>query len=130
MLTKIHKKIPVGRPVVSGSSGPAAECFFSFVETILQPIAQKQESYLKDTTDFINFMENTKISEHVVLATLGVSSLYTNIPQTEGIDVICRHFEDHYEHNLPIPSNDLGELLQLILQRKTLHSNTWRRYGN
>ena len=75
-------------------------------------------------------MENTKISDHVVLATLGVSSLYPNIPQTEGIDVICRHYEDHYEHNLPIPSNDIGELLQLILQRKTLHSNTWRRYGN
>ena len=75
-------------------------------------------------------MENAKISDHVVLAALGVSSLCTNIPQTEGIGVICRHYEDHNEHNLPIPSNDLEERLQLILQRKTLHSNTWRRYGN
>ena len=85
-LTKIHKKIPVGRPIVSGSSGPT-ERISSFVDSRLQPIAKIQESYLKDTTDFINFIENTQISD---------------IPQTEGIDVICRHNEDHYEHNLPI----------------------------
>ena len=89
-LTKIHKKTPVGRPIVSGSSGPT-ERISSFVDSLLQPIATKQESYLKDTTDFINFIENTQIPDDVILATLDVSSLYTNIPQSEGIDVICRH---------------------------------------
>ena len=78
-LTKIHKKIPVGRPIVSGSSGPM-ERISSFVDSLLQPIAKKQESHLKDTTDFINFIENTQISDDVVLATLDVNSLYTNIP--------------------------------------------------
>ena len=63
-LTKIHKKIPVGRPIVSGSSGPT-ERIFSFVDWLLQPIAQKQESYHKDTTHFINCIENTQISDHV-----------------------------------------------------------------
>ena len=86
-LTKIHKKTPVGRPIVSGSSGPT-ERISSFVDSLLQPIATKQESYLKDTTDLINFIENTQIPDDVILATLDVSSLYTNIPQSEGIDVI------------------------------------------
>ena len=49
--------------------------------------------YLKDTTDFINLTENTHISNNVVLATLDVSYLYTNIPQTEGIDIICHHYD-------------------------------------
>ena len=49
MLTKIHKKTPVGRPIVSGSSGPT-ERITSFVGSLLQPIAIKQESYIKDTT--------------------------------------------------------------------------------
>ena len=71
-------------------------------DSLLQPIAKKQESHLKDTTDFINFIENMHILDDVALATLDVGSFYTNIPQTEGIDVICRHYEDHYEHNLPI----------------------------
>ena len=59
----------------------------------------------------------------MVLATLDVSSLYTNIPQTEGIDVICRHYENHYEHNLPIPTNDLRELLRLILEENSFKFN-------
>ena len=31
----------------------------------------------------------------------------TSLKQNEGIEVIWRHYEDHYEHNLPIPTNDL-----------------------
>ena len=68
-LTKIHKTIPVGRPIVSGSGGPT-ERISSFVDSRLQPIAQKQESYIKDTTRFINFIENTPLPEAAILATL------------------------------------------------------------
>ena len=120
-LTKIHKKTPVGRPVVSGSSGPT-ERISSFVDSLLQPIAMKQESYIKDTTDFINFIENTQIPDNFVLATLDVSSLYTNIPQ-EGIDVVCRYYEDHYEQKLPIPTSDLRELMRLILEENSFKFN-------
>ena len=65
-LTKIHKKTPVGRPIVSGSSGPT-ERISSLVDSLLQPVVIKQESYIKDTTDFINFIENTQIPDNVVL---------------------------------------------------------------
>ena len=61
-----------------------------------QPIAQKQESYIKDTTHFINFIENTLLPEAAILATLDVCLLYTNIPQEEGIEIVCRFYEEHY----------------------------------
>ena len=54
-LTKIHKPTSVGRPIISGNDGPT-ERISVFVDNILQPIAQSQKSYLKDTTDFINFI--------------------------------------------------------------------------
>ena len=76
-LAEIHKKTPVGRPIVSGSSGPT-ERISSFVDSQLQSIVIKQESYTKDTTDFLNFIENTQIPDNAVLATLDVSSLHTN----------------------------------------------------
>jgi len=57
-LTKIHKPTPVGRPIISGCDGPT-EKLSSFIDKLLQPIAQKQQSYIKDTTDFINFLEKT-----------------------------------------------------------------------
>ena len=53
-LTKMHKPlaIPVGRSIISGCDCPT-EKIYSFVGILLQPIARKQQSYEKDTTDFI-----------------------------------------------------------------------------
>jgi len=122
-LPKIRKKTPVGRPIVSGSSGPT-ERVSSFVDSLLQPVATKKESYIKDTTDFINFIEITQIIDNVVLATLDDSSLYTNNPQEKGIDVVCRYYEDHYEQKLPlIPANGLRELMRLILEENSFKFN-------
>ena len=48
MRTKIHKPIPVGRRIISGCDSPT-ERISSFMDTLLQPIAQTQSSYIKDT---------------------------------------------------------------------------------
>ncbi|XP_015749064.1 PREDICTED: uncharacterized protein LOC107328833 [Acropora digitifera] len=117
-LTKIHKNTPVGRPIVSGSSGPT-ERISSFVDSLLQPIAQKQQSYIKDTTHFINFIENTPLPDGAVLATFDVCSLYTNIPQEEGIEVVCQYYQEHYQSKTPIPTQSLGELMRLILKENS-----------
>ena len=90
-LTKIHKPTPVGRPIISGCGGPT-EKLSSFVDKILQPIAQQQESYLKDTTHFINFLEKTKVPEDTILVSMDETSLYTNIPQEEGIHIVCKAY--------------------------------------
>ena len=55
-LTKIHKTTPVDRPIISGCDGPM-ERISAFVDRLIQPIPQRQASYLKDTTDFLNFIE-------------------------------------------------------------------------
>ena len=123
-LTKIHKAIPVGRPIVSGSGGPT-ERISSFVDSLLQPIAQKQESYIKDTTHFINFIENTLLPEAAILATLDVCLLCTNIPQEEGIEIVCHFYEEHYHQSiLPIPTQFLGDLImRLILTENSFKFN-------
>jgi len=87
-LTKIHKPHPVGRPIISGCEGPT-ERISSFVDYLLQPIVKAQLSYLKDTADFTNFIEKTKVEENTVLVSMDVTSLYTNIPQEElGITTV------------------------------------------
>jgi len=72
-LTKIHKPTLVGRPIISGCSGPT-ERISAFVDHLIQPIA-KQALYLKDTTDFINFIEEIKLPNSVILVSMGVTSL-------------------------------------------------------
>ena len=89
-LTKIHKPLPVGRPIISSCEGPT-ERISSFLDHLLQPIAQKQKSYLKDTADFINFIEKTQVSQNTILVSMDVTSLYTNIPQDEGITIVWKH---------------------------------------
>ena len=92
-LTKIHKPTPVGRPIISGCDGPT-ERISAFVDRLLQPIAQIQPSYLKDTTDFINFVEKTKLPLNTILVSMDVTSLYTNIPQEEGINTVCEAYKE------------------------------------
>ena len=79
------------RKIVSRNGGPT-ERISSFIDSLLQPIAKKQESYIKDTTDFVRFIENTPIPDNAIIATLDVCSLYTNIPQEEGIKVVCKYY--------------------------------------
>ena len=90
-LTKIHKPTPYGRPIISGCDGPT-ERISAFVDRLIQPIAQKQDSYLKDTTDFLNFIESTKLPKNTVQVSMDVTGLYTNIPHEEGVTTVCHAY--------------------------------------
>ena len=85
----------------------------------------KNKSHIsnKDTTHFINFIENTPLPDGAVLATLDVSSLYTNIPQEEGIEVVCQYYQEHYQSKTPIPKQSLGDLMRLILKENSFKFN-------
>ena len=47
-----------------------------------------QYRYLKGTTDFLNFIEKTKVAKGTMLVSIEVTSLYTNIPQEERINIV------------------------------------------
>ena len=122
-LTKIHKPKPVGRLIISGCDGPT-ERISSFVDTLLQPIAQKQKSFIKDTTDVISFTEKMKIGKDAILISMDVSSLYTNIPHEEGTEIICKAYDSFHNYSPPIPTRFLyREMLGLILNENSFHFN-------
>ena len=116
-LTKIHMPILVGRPLISGCDDPT-EKISSFVETLPQTMAQLQQSYMKDATAFLHFIEKTKVGKDTILVSMNVSSLYTNIPQEEGTNILFEACERLNDHNAPIPTHYLREMLGLIFQRK------------
>ena len=76
-LTKIHKPTLVGWPIISGCSGPT-EKISAVVDHLIQPIAQ-QASFVKNTADYINFIERIKLPSSAILVSMDVKSL--NIPQ-------------------------------------------------
>ena len=85
------------------------------VHHLIQPKARLQASYVKDTRDFINFIERTKLSKSAIPVSMDVTSLYTNIPQREGITTVCHAYEEFHQGNPPVPTRFLSEMLSLIL---------------
>jgi len=102
--THLQKSINLNRLVDHhlGLWRPGTGRISSFVDTLLQPIAQKQKSFIKDTTDFISFIEKTKIGNNLV--SLDESRLYTNIPKDEGMEIVCKAYDLFHNYNLPIPT--------------------------
>ena len=107
---------------MAGNDGPT-ERISSFVDSLLQPIAKSQKSYLKDTTDFVNFIERRNLPEDAFLVSLDVASLYTNIPQEEGINTVCKAYQTFYGENTPIPTQTLRRILKLILHESSFEFN-------
>ncbi|KAJ8036166.1 hypothetical protein HOLleu_20053 [Holothuria leucospilota] len=75
--------------------------------------------YRKDTTDFIRKIgEIQNLPQDTILVTLDVSSLYTNIPNEEGISA-CKTAFRPIQGKTPT-KKDLGELMRLILTNNNL----------
>ena len=121
-LTKIHKPNAVGRPIISGCDSPT-ERISSFSDYLLQPIAKVQKSYLKHTTDFLNFIEKTKVEKYTMLVSMDVASLYTNVQQEEGITIVCKTYEAFHLNKPPIPTLYLRDMLRLVLKENSFHFN-------
>ena len=117
VLPKIHKNTipPPGRPIISANNS-RTEPISAFVDTFLRPIVAEGKSYIKDTTDFINKLSTLKtLNDKSLLVSLDVTSLYTNIPNREGIQAANQALlSDRGLVNNP--SNlSLAELLTLVL---------------
>lgn len=129
-LPKLHKKdIPL-RPVVSQTNGPTNMVNY-LVDKLLTVAEKCIPNLLQDTTAFLNIIEANKgISDGDLLVTMDVTSLYTNIPQDEGIEWVC----EFYQETLPnwnqysteikaITVEELAVLMKFILHNCTFEFN-------
>jgi hypothetical protein len=126
LLPKIHKGInpPPGRPVVA-SNGSPTEKISKFVDHFLNPTTQKIKSFVKDTTHFLSLINDLgEIPEDAILATLDVTSLYTNIPNREGVMAADEALNrSRRGPDLKPSNNSLIKLLKLVLGRNNFKFN-------
>ena len=112
LLPKIHKGTipPPGRPIVSANDCPT-ERISQFVDHFIQPLIPNLKSYIKDSGHFLWLLENLQLPNNVILCTLDVTSLYTNIPNNEGINAVRQQLA-HSRQPFENPTNDsICELL-------------------
>ena len=93
---KIHKEKNPGRPAVSSINCYTAN-ISKYVDHHLQPIVKQIPSYVKDTNDFINKINTVKSvpKNNYYLVIMDVRSLYTNIPNAEGISAVKGAFDNY-----------------------------------
>ena len=114
LLPKLHKPVIPGRSIISSCGSPTKN-ISRFVDYFLLPLTRARPSYIWDTTDFLQKLQELPVLPlESLLVTLDVSSLYTNIPHDEGV-ITCGKFLNTRTDQSP-PTKDLHQLLQLILK--------------
>ena len=122
LLPKVHKPDVPGRPIISGCEGPTVR-LSEYVDVYLKPLVQYIPSYIKDSTDFLKriFKLNKALPNDFILITIDVKSLYTNIPNHEGIDASTKHLNNHDTTGVNIQM--IRSMLELILENNYFEFN-------
>ena len=109
-ITKIHKPTLVGIPIISGCDG-LTERLSAFEDKLVQLIAKEQESYLKDSTDFINVTEKHESTRERYSCFNGHHKPIHTYATRGGIEAVYKAYESYYEGEPPSQHNTLTECL-------------------
>ena len=84
----------------------------------LKPIVRTLPSYIRDTGDFLQTIlhRNIHIPANAILVSMDVQSLYTNIPQNEGMQAFLSAQNNVYGTNLPLPLRYLEQMFIYVLK--------------
>ena len=99
LLHKTHENLHnvVSRPVIS-NCGFYTENISSFLDHHLQPIAQKVNSFIKDTNHFLRKIKSLgQLPEGAILCTIDVVGLYPNMPHEEGLTSLRKFLDARTE---------------------------------
>ena len=115
MLPKINKdkkKNQAERPIVSGSGGPTN---FTICGLFHRTLSAPFPTIHKDLTHLVNIVNHFSVQQGILLCTLDVTNIYTNIPHNKGIQAIKEMLAVHRPpYDLPY-SNYIVELLEVVL---------------
>ena len=126
---KIHKEhiaphTPPERPIIS-CCGSMNENIGKFVEFHLKDVANVHSTYLQDTPHFLREIEALKssgvIKDGDILASIDITGLYTNIPQSEGLDACKEALDERTDKS--VPTDFIMKLLEVILQYNIFEFN-------
>ena len=124
-LPKIHKpqRPPPGRPICSASGGPL-ERASGFVDHFLSDYVPQTKSYLKDTNDFLQKIDQLgEIPDDTLIVSFDVTSLYTNIPAHEALRVAHNTLRDNRHGSLKPHNSELVRMLCMVLKNNNFEFN-------
>ena len=75
------------RPIVSYSGSPLYN-LNKYIANILNAYFQDENNNAKNSTKFSNYIGNVPIEDDKIMVSVDVTSLYTNIPITDTLNII------------------------------------------
>jgi hypothetical protein len=122
-IPKIHKQSE-GKPITGRPITPSYAFITSpasrWISDQLKQVVNLHQHVLKDTTTFINFIDQKRINENAILFTADVESLYPNIPWDYGLSQIARYWLQAFP-NLKIEMKFILSLLKLTNENNLFH---------
>ena len=118
-LPKIHKQNITGRPIISGNNRPT-EKISTFIDEHIKQFVPLTKSYVRDTPD----KKIEQFSHHgdFYLVTMDVTSLYTNIPNHEGLVAVTQTLI-HENAHFRVQKRSLITLLQHVQHMNNFQFN-------
>ncbi len=108
--------MPPFRPIVSGCES-CCEKISNFADFYLQPLTRLNDSYIKDTTDYVRKIKDVECNENTLLVSADVSALYTVIDHAEGVEACCEMLEQRSDsEKKKMPTKYIREILTTILK--------------
>ena len=112
--------MPKGRPIVSDVGSETYE-ISAYIDSFLQPLAQRHFSYIKNTQEFLAKVQNQNLPENAILVTADIESLYTNIDTTFGLGTIRQIFNEHPDDTRP--DDIILKMLEICLNKNDFSFN-------
>lgn len=113
-LPKIHKNgIPL-RPITSTVNSPGfflSKLFYQLLDIVFP----RTDYHIKDSYDFVEFINNTEINNNDILVSFDVVSMYTSIPFKLVYDIIKERSND-FVNNFGINEDLLSSILTFLLK--------------
>ena len=113
MLPKIHKPGNPGRSIVSACNCPTSN-ISAYLDSVMAPLVKQLPTYAKDSSHALQILESFSFrGSHRYLFTMDIRSLYTVIPNNDGLQALKYHFDLRPEQQPP--TNTLVRLAELVL---------------
>ena len=119
-LPKTHKEKLSMRPILS-ATGTYNYALAKWLDEKLKPLSVNRYT-ISDTFSFAEEIQNLDIDKNDILVSYDVTSLFTNVPLQETIQIIAeKAFVDDWfneTHNLNITKSDLVQLLEVATKNQ------------
>ena len=93
------------------------------VDHFIGPLVPLSQSFIRDSTHFINILSELTLQPEMLLCTLDITNLYTNIPHNEGIQSIKEMLTIHRTPNNQPHNSYIVEHLEVVLTNKHFEFN-------